>query len=416
MGIFFGWYIVAASVLLVGYHSAIFVYGFTAFLTPIAGSASWTYAQISLASSIRGLEVGILDPLAGIIVDRWPVRRLMLIGIVIFTLGTICISQSPNLAVFYIGFLIVGLGSAFCHNIVPMTVTARWFRRNIGKATGVLYGGFSLGGLFVPLIVRAIDAHGWQAVMLCLGFGALIIGVPLSFVYRNRPEDYGLQPDGRELGIGEIPEVNEFGLTLREALRTRAFWLIGLVGTLQIAAVHAVTVHVIPYLESLGTESATAALAVTIFSIVSIGMRVLYGFMADMFGAKYVYALSNAITTVALLIFGFLSGNSFAAVALFGVVYGIGVSGAMVLRVPIIRKYFGIRNFGSIYGTLSVFTVIGGVIGAPVAGWVFDASGSYFPIWFVFAGFTVLGMILLLMLPGAGSRDAKPVSAKKILL
>ncbi len=399
MVLFFGWYIIAASVLLVGYHSAIFVYGLTAFLTPIATTASWTYAQISLAGSIRGLEVGILDPLAGIIVDRYPARRLMLIGIVIFALGTICISQSPNLAVFYIGFLIVGLGSAFCHNIVPMTVTARWFRKNVGKATGVLYGGFSLGGLFVPLIVRAIDTYGWQDVMLYLGFGALIIGVPLSFVYRNRPEDYGMQPDGQTLTVDELSEINEFGLTLRQAAKTRAFWLIGLVGTLQIAAVHAVTVHVVPYLESLGTESATAALAVTIFSIAGIGMRVLYGFLADTFGAKFIYALSNAITTVALILFGFLGGDSFAMVALFGVVYGIGVAGAMVLRVPIVRNYFGIRNFGSIYGTLSVFTVIGGIVGAPVAGWVFDVSGSYFPIWFVFAGFTVLGMILLLLLP-----------------
>ena len=410
MGLFFGWYIVAASVLLTGYHSAIFVYGLTAFLTPIASTTAWTYAQISLASSIRGLEVGILDPLAGIIVDRWPARRLMLIGIVIFSLGTICVSQAPNLAVFYIGFLIVGLGSAFCHNIVPMTVIARWFKKNVGKATGVLYGGFSLGGLFVPLIVKAIDTHGWQEVMLYLGFGALIIGIPLSFVFRNRPEDYGLRPDGQALDTTGISRVDESGLSLREALRTRTFWLVGLVGTLQIAAVHAVTVHVMPYLESLGTESANAALAVTIFSIVGIGMRILYGFVADIFGVKYIYALSNAVTTVALVIFGFLDGNSFAAVALFGVIYGIGVSGAMVLRVPIVRRYFGIRNFGAIYGTLSVFTVIGGVTGAPIAGWVFDTSGSYFPIWFVFAGFTVLGIILLLMLPGTASGEDKPVS------
>ena len=410
MGLFFGWYIVAASVLLTGYHSTIFVYGLTAFLTPIASTTGWTYAQISLASSIRGLEVGILDPLAGIIVDRWPARRLMLIGIVIFALGTICVSQAPNLAVFYIGFLIVGLGSAFCHNIVPMTVIARWFRKNVGKATGVLYGGFSLGGLFVPLIVKAIDTHGWQDVMLYMGFGALIIGVPLSLIYRNRPEDYGLRPDGQAPDTTGISEATEFGFTLREALRTRTFWLIGLVGTLQIAAVHAVTVHVIPYLESLGTESATAALAVTIFSIMGIGMRILYGFMADKFGAKYIYALSNAVTTVALVIFGFLEGNSFAMVALFGVIYGIGVSGAMVLRVPMVRKYFGIRNFGAIYGTLSVFTVIGGVTGAPIAGWIFDNSGSYFPIWFVFAGFTILAIILLLMLPGTASQEVKPVS------
>ena len=197
MIIFFGWYIIAAAVLLTGYHSAIFVYGLTAFLTPIASSASWTYAQISLASSIRGLEVGILDPLAGIIVDRWPARRLMLIGTVIFVLGTICISRATNLAVFYVGFLIVGLGSSFCHNMVPMTVLARWFKKNIGKASGILYMGFAVGGLFVPLLVKAIDTYGWQDVMLYLSFGALALGVPLSLLFRNTPEQYGMLPDGK---------------------------------------------------------------------------------------------------------------------------------------------------------------------------------------------------------------------------
>lgn len=410
MGIFFGWYIVAASVLLTGYHSAIFVYGLTAFLTPIANTASWSIAQISLASSIRGLEVGMLDPLAGIIVDRWPARRLMVMGTIIFAIGTICVSQATNLLVFYIGFLIVGLGSAFCHNIVPMTLIARWFKKNVGKATGILYGGYSLGGLFVPLIVKAIDKYGWQEVMLYLGFGALVIGIPLSFVFRNRPEDYGLRPDGQALDNTGISVVDESGFSLREAMRTRTFWLVGLVGTLQITAVHAVTVHVIPHLENMGAASATAALSVTIFSVVGIGMRILYGFMADTFGAKYIYMLSNAATALGLVIFGFMEGNSFAMVVLFSVIYGIGVSGAMVIRVPIVRKHFGIKNFGAIYGALSVFTVAGGIIGAPVAGWIFDVSGSYFPIWFVFAGFTSLGIILLMMLPGAPSVEDKTVS------
>ena len=72
------------------------------------------------------------------------------------------------------------------------------------------------------------------------------------------------------------------------------------------------------------------------------------------------------------------------------------------------REYFGVRNFGAIFGTLSVFTVIGGITGAPIAGWVYDASGAYFPIWFVFAGLTVIGLILLLMLPQAGSLESKP--------
>ncbi len=77
--VFFGWYIVAASVLLMTYNSSIFVYGFTTFVTPIAATFGWSYAQVAFASSIRGLETGTLDPLLGAEADRWPAKRLILI-------------------------------------------------------------------------------------------------------------------------------------------------------------------------------------------------------------------------------------------------------------------------------------------------------------------------------------------------
>lgn len=394
-----------------GYNSAMFVYGLTAFMTPIAATSGWTYTQISLATSIRGLEIGALDPIAGIVVDRWPARRLMFISTIVFVAGAVIVSRSSNLAVFYTGFLFAGLGSSFCHNMVPMTVIARWFRKNIGKATGILYSGFSLGGLLVPVIVKAIDKYGWQDVMLYMAFGALVLGLPLSLMFRNKPEDHGLLPDG-EVATGKTEtRVSDFGLTLREVIRTRAFWIIGIVGTLQITAVHAVTVHAVPSLTSSGFDRITAAIGVTIFSLAGIPMRIIYGILADMFDKKYVYALSNGITTVSLVIFGLLDGNSFAMMALFGVIYGLGVSGAMCVRVPITREYFGVKNFGIIYGMLSIFTVIGGVAGAPIAAWVYDSSGTYFPIWYVYAGLTTAGMFLLLLLP-RGDMYSRDDSAK----
>jgi MFS family permease len=403
MSLFFGWYIVAATVLLTGYNSAMFVYGLTSFISPMVATTGWTLTQVTLATSIRGLQIGALDPIAGLVVDRWPARRLMLISTIVFAAGTLIVSRSNNLAVFYTGFLLAGLGSAFCHNMVPMTVIARWFRKNIGKATGILYSGFSIGGLFVPLIVKAIDTYGWQDVMLYMGFGAMILGLPLSLAFRNRPEEYGLRPDGSVDDEAMVVNRSDYGLTVREVFRTRTFWIIGIVGTLQITAVHAVTVHAVPSLTSAGYDRTIAGVGVMIFSFVGIPMRIIYGVLADTFDKKYVYALSNAITTGALILFGWLEGDSFAMMALFGVIYGLGVSGAMAIRVPIIRDYFGVKSFGAIYGMLSIFTVIGGVAGAPIAAAVYDNSGNYFPIWYIYAGLTAMGMILLLILPG---RDA----------
>jgi MFS family permease len=397
--VFFGWFIVAAALLLTTYNSAILVYGFTAFMTPIAATFGWSYAQVTLASSIRGLETGTLDPLVGIAVDRWPARRLMLIGTCILTLGIICVSQATNLAMFYTGFLVMGLGSSFSMHMVPTTVIARWFRRNIGKANGVLAMGWALGGLFTPLLVRAIDTYGWQTTLIYLAIGVLILGIPLSFLFRSRPEDYALLPDGKAQDDAEHPSTYDFGTGVKEALKMRAFWHIGIAQMFQMLAMLAVNIHMMPYLTSLGMERSTAAITVMIYSIATLVARVPFGFLADIFPKKYVMALSMGLIAAGLLIFGLLDVSSFAFVLLFVVIYGVGSAGAVPLRAPIIREYFGVRKFGTIYGLVAIFTTIGSAVGAPLAGLVFDIRGVYDPIWFIYAGLNAVGTILILIMP-----------------
>ncbi|MFC2005051.1 MFS transporter [Chloroflexota bacterium] len=406
--VYFGWFIVVAALLLTTYSSLGFIFGFTAFVTPIAATFGWSYAQVSFASSIRGLETGTLDPFLGIAADRWPARRLVFIGICILAIGTILISQATNLAIFYLGFLVVGLGSATSVFMVPTTVIARWFKRNIGKANGILAMGFALGGLFVPLLVKVIDTYGWQDTLIYMAAGTLILGIPLSLVFRSRPEEYGLLPDGEAQNDVKGPSPYDFGTGVKEALKMRAFWHIGLSLMFQMGAMWGVSIHVMPYLTSLGMERSSAADAVWILSLASLAARLPFGVFADIFTKKYVMALSMGLTAVGLVIFGLIDGSSFALVVLFAIIYGIGSAGVSPLRAPIIREYFGVKKFGTIYGLLAVFTTIGSATSAPVAGWVFDIRGVYDPIWFVFAGLAVVGMILILIVPPA-SRKAIPV-------
>ena len=408
--VFFGWYILAAAIILTAYNSSIFIYGFTAFITPMATTFGWSYAQLSLASSIRGLETGTLDPIVGIMVDRWPARRLMLIGICIFALGVICISQATNLAMFYAGFVVVGFGSAISITMVPITVIARWFRRNIGKASGILAAGFTLGGLFTPLLVKAIDAYGWQNLLVYLAVGMLVLGIPLSFVFRSRPEEYGLLPDGEAPGDVKGPGAYDFSTGVKEALKMRAFWYIGITMLLHVGALNSVIVHLMPYLTSLGMERSSAAVAVSIYSMTGIVARIVYGVLSDIFSKKYMLALSLGLTTAGVIIFSLIDGSSFAHVVLFAIIFGVGAAGNSPLRSPIVREYFGTKNFGTIYGLVAVFTMTGVVIGAPIAGWVYDIRGVYDPIWYIYSGFTIVGMTLMLTMPPA-SRELSPVSS-----
>ena len=394
--IFFGWIIVTAGLILATYNSILFVYGFTAFMTPITLSFGWTYAQVSLAASLRGLQTGTLDPLVGVAVDRWPARRLMLIGLVIYAGGVIFISQAMNLAMFYGGFLIVGLGGAISITMVPSTVIARWFKKNIGKASGLLSVGVALGGMFTPLIVKSIDANGWEKTLIYLAIGFLVIGIPLSLFFRNRPEEYGMLPDGQVIDEKTPASETSLGIGVKEAVKTRAFWAIGFSTMMQMMAIHAVTLHMMPYLESLGMERSEAAIPVTIFSVITITCRILYGILSDIFSKRNMLAISMLMTSAGLLLFQSLDGSSFIMVVIFTVVYGIGAAGAMPLRTPIIREYFGVKRFGTIFGILALFPTVGTAVAAPLAGWVYDTRGEYYPIWLIFAGLSAIGMILIL--------------------
>lgn len=414
---FYGWVIVGATVIWMAYQSTMFTYGMTAFITPIAVTSGWSYSQISLASSVRGLEIGALDPLAGILVDRYSLRWLLIGGAIIIAIGAFIISQAPpSLGLFFLGFLVAGLGTSFCQNIVPQTVLARWFRKNIGKAAGLLSLGFALGGLFVPLLTKGIDSIGWQRMLLYLAFGTVVLGIPIAFIFRDRPQKYGLHPDGLPPDEHGSARSAAGGLSVRQALRTRAFWLIGIAAMFQFTAVNAVTIYTIPYLsEDIGIARSTAAFAVMIISMIGFVVRLLYGITADIFPKKYVYAFSLAATTLGVVILGMV-GDTYTMMVVFCVVYGLGVSGSTSMRTPTVREYFGAKHFGSVYGALSVFTVIGGTTGSPIAGWVFDTTGSFFPIWYIYAGLTAIGTVALLMLPkpqpypdvtGSGETDVK---------
>ena len=202
-------------------------YGLTAFFEPIRRQFGWTYTQISLAASLRGLEMGIFAPFVGFLAERFGSRKLILWGTLLLGFGLILLSLTRSLAMFYGSFLIIAFGAGGCASVVTMTVVANWFHSKVGIALGVMVSGIGASGLTLPLIVRLIDISGWRTTFVILGLGMWILGIPLSFVIRNRPEQYGYLPDGEEIG-GPLPEIairnKGLEIGLRQVLRMRSFW------------------------------------------------------------------------------------------------------------------------------------------------------------------------------------------------
>src|SRR4030042_950769 len=140
--LYYGWWVVIACFMINLYVGGVIFFGFTAFFEPIRQELGWSYAQISFATSLRGLEMGILAPVVGFLVDRFGSRKLLFLGTITLGFGLISLSATHSLAMFYASFLLIALGGGGCTSVVTMTAVAHWFQKNVGGALGVMASGF----------------------------------------------------------------------------------------------------------------------------------------------------------------------------------------------------------------------------------------------------------------------------------
>lgn len=409
LDIFYGWWIAGAAFLVALYMGAVVLYGFTAFFEPIAIDLGWSYAQVSLASSLRGIEAGILAPFVGIAVDRFGPRRLIMAGSLIAAAGLFLLSRTDSLGAFYGGFALLALGTSSSTGIVLMTGVANWFRRRIGMATGVAISGFGFSGLLIPLIVHLIDLYEWRTAMAMLAAGALVTVLPLSLVFRHSPEQYGHALDGdSEEGdrqaqpepareAGETPQ----DLNISRALKSGTFWRIVGLSLCHMIVMSSIVVHVMPYLSSIGIGRTTASLIAAGIPLSSIAGRLGFGWLGDKLDRRKATASAFLLIALGAVCFGLASIVGLWPLIPFLAFFGVGYGGSNALRIALAREHFGRSNFGSVFGLAMGLSVLGGIMAPPLAGLVYDSFGSYQVVWFAFAALPVAALGAVLTLPRA---------------
>ena len=384
--VFYGWYIVAASVGLNFYLSVVFFQGFQVFFLPIASEFGWSRALTSGAFSLRQLESGLLAPVIGFLVDRWGPRIVILLGVIVGAAGLVMLGYINSLSTFYVAFFVASLGvSAASHGVSWAVAVSNWFRRLQGRALGLAMLGPVVGGPFVVIIAIAEGLLGWRIAVMLSGVGLLIVGIPLALVARDKPERYGYLPDGNTLPQPRIDEVQEesdrkevaWGLTAAQAIRTRDFWVLTMLFGVQFVGISGLMVHLIPLLEGIDFSAAQAAgILGMVFLLSGIG-RVSAGFLADLVDFRLVIACLVSSQAIALLILTRIQEPVFWQVVIFALLFGIGFGGTIPLRPFIIMRVFGSRAFGALQGMVQGGAIGAGMAGPIFYGSVFDSTESY---------------------------------------
>ena len=408
--LYYGWWIVLACFIINLYVGGVIYFSFTAFFEPIQHEFGWSYTQISLAASLRGLEMGIFAPIVGFLVDRFGSRKLLLGGMIVIGIGLVLLSFTQSLLMFYLCFLFIALGAGGCTSVVTMTAVAIWFKKNVGLALGIMASGFGAGGLIIPLIVFLIDASGWRLTLVILGAGMWLLGIPLSLIVRDRPEQLGWSPNGPVTESSTTCDQGEsFEKTngaFLEMIKTKSFLYLNIAETVRLMAVTTVVTHLMPYLSSIGISRATSGAVAAALPLVSIVGRFGFGWWGDRFDKRFV--LSTSFFLMSAGVFAFCFVHSFWVLLLFVLLFAPGFGGSMVLRGAILQEYFGMVSFGKMLGIVLGSASIGGIIGPTLAGWAFDTLGSYTSVWYGLCAISGAAIFLIMKMKPTASSQGTP--------
>ena len=400
---YYGWIVIAAMFVVAMYIGGAVFYGFTAIVEPISTELLWSTWVITLAASIRGVESSLLAPVVGALVDRYGPRRLMVGGVCITTVGIVLLSQTYGLPVYFGAFILITLGTAPTNMTVVVTVVGSWFRRRLGLANGIAVSGFACGGLLVPLINALIEAYDWRVAMLVMAGGLVVIVLPLTYFIRLPDASHPRS----EAEFRPVPATAQGkpGLTAsgpdfstRQALGSRVFWHFVVAYFCFALVIVSVITHIMPYLTSVGMTRFHAGWVAMAMPLASIVGRLGLGWLADRWQPRLVIMLSFLLAALGMVFFG-LAQNQLNWIIPFLLLFTIGYGGVIALRPLLLRQHFGRASFGTIFGFLMAATMLGGVVGPPLAGWVFDTSGQYQMIWFVYAGLGLVSYLAIMTAP-----------------
>ena len=410
--IFYGWWLVGITGLVMSLGSVPLFHALGVWSVALERQFQWSRTQLSFAFVLSRAEAGFFGPVEGYLSDRLGTRRMVLIGLAILGPGYFLFGQTHSLWMFYLTYVIMSVGNGLGSWIPMVTALNNWFLRRRATAVAWANVGNRLGALMlIPAIAWAVDPDadrlGWRITASIMGGIVLSLAVPLYLVIRNRPEEYGQYPDGRPIPEEQTPtgtpatqssptDGQAAGLTVREALRTPAFWLVSFGHAFTVALLVTLSSHLALMLtdEEFGLSLQTAAWVITTYIATSMVCHPIGGYVGDRLPKNWTIFVSSVIQGAS--VFAITLTHSVPMAFVFAVVFGIGDGGRNPLTLAIRGDYFGRRAYATILGMSQIPMNITILMAPLLTGVYRDVWGSYNPPFLAMAVVSVLGGLMFL--------------------
>ena len=375
-GAYYGWWVLGATFVLGVLSGGIFSHSNAIFFGPIKRDLGLNSTQTSLIFSLVRAEGSFAGPIVGQFVDKFGARPMIIFGGLLASAGFMALSWVHSYVLFVVIFVgMVGVGKSSGLGQVLISAVNRWFIRRRSLAMSICITGFASGGaVLLPLISIGVSTIGWRDVMLYSGIFMAVIVVPLALLVRHSPEQMGIKPDLPRPEDDTATQTSLVDFTVRQALRTRSYWILFTGSVLRITMWGAISVHAVEMFVWKGMSQGEAGLMFSLMFFLSIPMRLAAGYLGDhiplqpMMGGGMVAA---GLAVVAMLV---MDGNT--AVYLFVVLMAV-EQGGSTLNWVALGNFFGRTSFATLMGIISTAFNLGMLVSPIYAGYMFDRTDSY---------------------------------------
>ena len=376
---FYGWVIVLVGTLGSVMMGPSQTFTVSLFIDSFVADLGMSRASVSLFYGVATFAASLLLPLTGRLVDRYGSRKLIVVDALVFGVAVMALSLVNGPWSFLLIMLAVrflGFGSM---QLVSSNIIAQWFVRRRGLVMGILSQALAISLFVYPTLSNGLIEHlGWRGAWVALGALALVVMLPAGWLFfRDRPELYGLHPDGSWLVAPADVSGPEEHWTLDEARRTPIFWLFAVAVAVATMLLAGMVFHQASLFAVRGMDRGMAVAGFQFTALFAIVGNLGMGYLIDRVSARRLLQVEMLLLAISMLLIQQMTG--WGGVLLYGALTGLCSGGNRVIDTTVWAKYFGRRHLGAIRGATMIGTVGGAALGAYPLGLSYDLTASYNP-------------------------------------
>ena len=389
---YYGWRLLLVSVLGMAFSPGPLIFGsLGVLLADIQQTFAWGRAELMLSLSFFTGSCIIAAPVVGKLIDRFGAKEVLLPSVGLLGLAMLLLPASlKSLTTFYCLTSVIGFVSLGAQSISYIRVLSSWFDHHRGIAIGIAASGLGLGYMIMPLLIQLLlSITSWEVAYYGLAAIVMAFSFPLlAITIRNEPEKATATAVERKAAVS----VSAPGMTAREALKTREFWLMTIALTIMSAFLTGLVPHIVPLIKDRGITAAMAATVGSFMGLATFLGRIAVGYLLDRFFAPFVAIAFFGLACVGLLLLA--DANSLFVFYMAAFMIGLGFGAESDLIGYLVGRYFGLKAFAQIYGYALAGFLLGAGVGPYLLGLCYEYWGSYTNILYIGGFMAALACVL----------------------